>query len=308
MLNAIRRSAALLTVGAALVGTTACDYTGDWLFAGAVDGLEAVQHLGEVEVSTIDVKEDFEAAFLYGEVGPTGTPETGGVTYTFVGTGGDVCIWVDPESTYWIQSLSPIYGSEVFSYPDNTTDDGDLDIEGGLAVFYTGSPGESFGTFQIRYEDSLGNVIPISANECTIPYTDGPSDGHSGRGYPEFCTMRNTQPGVDYLIAMETFATPLDDDRLSYGMFVAHGNCADLQILAETSNAECVVPNEAIDPSTGEPWEGYAEFEQVYCDSAGGTGFGLKDYCEEEADEKDCSVDHCFCGDPATAAPNPEDF
>lgn len=303
----------------ALMAMTACDYTGDWLFAGAVDGLESVLHLGEVPISKIEDASDFADAIGYAEVGPTGTPEIGGVTMSFKGTGTDVCIWIDPEAAYWIQSLSPIYGQEGFAYPDDVFDDGDLDIESGLAVFYTGSPGETFGDFEIRYEDSLGNVVPISANECVIPFDDGASGGHSGRGHAEFCTMSNTQEGVDYLVALETFVTPMDDDGLRFGYFLAEGSCDDLQPLAGQAHSECVIPLEFTDEKSGEAWDGESEpwteyqhatiFEDSFCGTAGGLeATALAEFCEDEAAMFDCAVDDCYCGDPATSAPNPEDF
>lgn len=305
----------LVGLAGALAATTACDYSGDWLFAGAVDGLDPIQHLGELEVALIEEYEQIAENIYYGEVGPTGTPEVGGVTFTFLGTGGNVCVWVDPEVAYWLQSLSPIYGVTDFSWPDNVFDDGDLDIEAGLAVFYNGSPDEEMGSFEIRYEDSLGNVVPISANECVIPYYGVASGGHAGRGHPEYCTLENTQPGVNYLVALETFTTPIDDDRLAYGLLVAEGDCSDLITLSGAPHYECVIPEESIDPTTCEPGDienceplpDHANFENAFCASHGQIDFLLYDYCDAEASELDCDDEevHCFCGSPETQSPIP---
>ncbi len=306
----MRHVRTVVPVGLLLMASAGCDYTGDWLFAGSVEGLDAIQDLGELPVAVIETAEDVAANVYRGEVGPTGTPEVGGVTFTFKGTGGTVCVWVDPEAAYWVQSLSPIYGNADFAYPDNPFDDGDLDVEAGLAVFYNGSPGEAMGTFQVRYEDSLGNVVPISANECTISYSDGPSGGHMGRGFPEYCDLSNTQPGVNYLVALETFATPIDDDRLAYGLLLAEGSCQDIFTLTGQPNEECVIGSETLDPNSappgeiGEPYTDNADFELSYCASVAATGENsLAAWCNAESDDKDCNEEHCFCGNLETTAP-----
>jgi hypothetical protein len=285
-----------------------CDYTGDWLFAGAVEGLPSVLDLGRLEVMPLKDASSLAAAITYHEVGPTGTPVTGGVTFTFEGTGSDVCVWVDPEAAYWIQSLSPIYGVPDLNYPDNIFDDGDLDLKAGLAVFYSGSPGEEMGTFAIRYEDSLGNVVPIDANECTIPSEGESSGGHSGRGTAEACTLQTTQPGVSYLVAMETYATPIDDDRLAFGLMLTHGDCGDVQSTVGAVHNECVIRNESgqfDDNGVLVPYQNAAAFESAFCNSAGEVAFELRNYCEDEAEEyndlleQGIELDHLFCGDPS---------
>lgn len=289
------------------IGTTACDYSGDWLFAGAVEGLPGIMDLGEIEVATVKTIDDVPAAVHFLEIGPTGTPSDGGSTFTFSGTGSDVCVWVDPESATWIQSLSPVYGIDDLSYPDNLFDDGDIDLFGGLAVFYSGSPGESMGNFQIRYEDSLGNVIPIDANECSIPSYDSATGGHAGRGGPEYCTIQNTQPGVSYLIQMLTYSTPMDDERMTYGLMLAHGDCGDLRGELDVIHPECLITEESGNfDADGNlvPYTNAAAFENAFCITAGEVGTGLKAYCEDEFEqyidgvESDEPLDHIFCGDP----------
>ncbi len=283
-----------LCVLAGLFGSlVACDYTGDWLFAPPTDA-PGVVHLGELVPTVIDGETSIDEAVIYGEIGATGTAEPGGVTFSFEGTGGPVCVWVDPELVFWNQSVAPQAGSDDarWAYPDNVFDDGDLDLYAGYAVYYSGSPGEKMGDFEIRYEDSLGNQIPLTLNECTISGLNG-TGAHSGRGAPESCTLAATLPGVSYMVAIEAWSTPLDDDRLSYGLILAEGDCDDIR---NGITEECVILGEARD-ADGEMIPDSSTFEVTYCANVEGAD-ALVDYCETEAETYDCSVDHCFCGDP----------
>jgi len=304
-------------VSAALLVSAACDYTGDWLFAGAVEGVPGVLHLGEIVPADIESPADIDANAVYGEVGPTGTSDKGGVTFTFQGTGGHVCIWVDPELVFWNQSVASRRPVERYVYPDNVFDDGDLDLFAGLAAYYNGSPGEDLGSFEVRYEDSLGNPVTVALNECTITSMTLPSGGHSGRGAPEYCTIYNTQPGVDYMVVMETWSTPLDDDVLGYGLVLSNGTCPTLRSAAGVANNECVIIGEAVDPdSPGSPgpWFGLEEvpsragsqgFEEIFCDPSA----SMSDFCITEAAQKDCTDPDtgCFCGNPEDT-PTPGSF
>lgn len=306
-----------VVAGALLVGA-ACDYSGDFLFGGAVEGVPGVVDLGELTPATIDNTVDLQVATVYSEVGPTGTAEQGGVTFTFRGTGGHVCVWVDPELVFWNQSVAARRPVGDYAYPDNVFDDGDLDLYAGLAAYYTGSPGEKIGDFKVRYQDSLGNPVEIELNECGIAGLNESTGGHAGRGAPEYCTLFNTQPGVDYLVLMATWSTPLDDDRLGYGVVLANGTCADLRAVGRAPSLqedECVIEGEAIAPREGGggPWigadavpsiAGSHDFEETFC---GDTDKTLSEFCTEEATLKDCATDHCFCGDPANT-PTPGGF
>lgn len=152
--------------------------------------------------------------------------------------------------------------------------------------------------------------------------------GHAGRGTPEFCSLEYTIPGVDYLVVLETWSAPLDDDRLGYAFLVAQDKC-DQQYavqdefgnittitsvfsrsgvnLTAPEDLECLLQGESVDPDiAGEdygPWFGIDEvpsrpgsvnFEQVFCSNS-----SLYDYCATEANDVDCSEERCFCGDPA---------
>jgi len=295
----MRASFGLLALGL----IAGCDYSGDWLFA-SPSGAPGVVHLGELVPAVIDSPEDIQNAIVYGEVGATGTAESGGVTFSFIGNGGSVCIWVDPELVYWNQSVAavPDATNAKWRYPDNPFDDGDLDLYAGFAVYYSGSPGERMGDFEIRYEDSLGNQIPVDFNECTIGGLDVPFGAHAGRGSPESCTLTATAEGVSYIVAMDAWSTPLDDNRLAYGLLVAEGSCSNLRdtYWGEINDPqlldECVILGEARDEA-GEVLNDSENFELAFCTTAAG-GDALVDYCETEAETYDCDVDHCFCGDP----------
>jgi hypothetical protein len=216
-------------------------------------------------------------------------------------------VWVDPELLFWNQSVATQRPANKWRWPDNVMDDGDLDIYAGLAAYYNGTPGEEVGDFKVRYTDSLGNEVTIALNECVIPYLNGNSGGHAGRGAPEFCTISNTQPGVNYLVLMQTWSTPLDDDRLGYGLVLANGDCDDIREIAGAGDDECFVLGEAVDPDasgTDRQWigadlvpsiSGSVDFEQAFCNP----NTNMTDFCETEAAAKDCDVDQCFCGDPA---------
>lgn len=319
----------LALAGAALVG--GCDYTGDWLFAGAVPGIPGIYVLegaggGPIVPVNINTRAQVDQNAIYAEIGPTGTAAIGGATFTFIGTGGDVCVWVDPEFVFWNQSVSVARPTRRWSYPDNVFDDGDLDLFVGLSVYYTGTPGEVIGNFQVRYEDSLGNDVPISLVECIIPGALYPDGAHAGRGTPEYCTVSGTREGVSYTALLETWSTPLDDDRLGYGVLVANGTCnalmLSLGVEPNSQEEECVIRGEAIMPTEDSygPYYGYdanrvwpraIEHETAYCD-----GSNMRLACLAEAErmleegrmcewtEITDAANRCFCGDPTdTPAP-----
>lgn len=297
-------------VGGALLAAVGCDYTGDFLFPEAATEVPAVYDMGLIEPVVVTSLEEAAAAAIYGQVSSTGTSVPGGVTYTFEGTGRNVCVWVDPEVVTWNQAVATRGGVRRWAYPDNHKDDGDLDLEVGLAIYYNGSPGVEIGDFAIRYQDALGNPVAIELNECVIRMQIADAGGHAGRGSPEYCTIFNTQPGVTYVVKMESWATPIDDDRLGFGFLLADGNCTDLISdlgMTDPAEYECVVPGEAIDYVVANgpgPWfgadevptrGGAAEFEASFCG-----GEVMADVCAAEAAATNCRAEgaQCFCGDP----------
>ena len=301
------RALRFLLVPALLLSSAGCDYTGDWLFAGKVDGLPGIDHLGNIEPFDVNDAVDVENGVIMGEIGPTGTADRGGVTFTFDGTGDHVCVWVDPELVYWNQSVSKRQPVPKWSWPDNVFDDGDLDLEVGFAAYYNGTAaseedGGQIGDFRIRYEDALDQEITVGLNECVIPSQLDDSGGHSGRGSPEKCTIFNTQPGVRYVVVMETWSTPLDDDRLGYGVLLTNGDCRQLVNTVPTGNDECMIMGEAIDPSTGSAYAFSEGFEEQFCNPLA----SMADYCANEygrieSGDLDCGEERCFCGDPETS-------
>jgi hypothetical protein len=311
---------------------SACDYNGDFLFPSVSDQAPELYELKSVDggaLTPVDITSpaDIEANTIYGEVGAPTSAQKGGVTFTFFGTGAEVCVFMDPEAIYWTESVAPIQddNSRPWSYPDNVFDDGDLDISGGLSVYYTGSADE-IGDFKVRYEDSLGNPVEVSLAVCTnTSELVGTPNAHSGRGTPEFCTFA-TDAEVQYTIVMETFSTPLDDDRLSFGLLLANGGCDDLIEVGggaqSVQGQECVIRGEALRPEQAGPWYGYGEIESLIHGTLGGSFLDFEaEFCAEEGrvdkfckDELEAVVANgnrcdytgdgtsgdtkCFCGDP----------
>ena len=51
-----------------LLAAAGCDYSGDFLFAGEIEGVRGVDHLGELVPATIDGPEDVAGAAIFGEI------------------------------------------------------------------------------------------------------------------------------------------------------------------------------------------------------------------------------------------------
>ncbi|MEM6928030.1 MAG: hypothetical protein AAF602_13950 [Myxococcota bacterium] len=334
----LRILASVLAAGA-LAG---CDYSGDWLFSQPVPGLPPVYNITQPDGSSlvpavVTSPEEVAEATIYGEVAASQTTELGGVTAEFVGTGGSVCIWVDPEVMYWTQAVAGgnIGAGANFQYPDNVWDDGDLDLRVGLSVYYTGSP-DSIGDFLVSYEDDLGNPVEVELQDCpnqeVTPLFADFVDG--GSGAPERCTIDRTEPGVSYTIVLRTWSTPIDDDRLSYGLLVAEGPCSGANSVESAagrfnqnqatdenvSNAECVIATEAIRPydlgddedayqpffglsalvESGNTFPNLAELEDIYCRQA-----DLREFCRPEARQVRDAGEACLWDGFEDDEPNP---
>lgn len=320
---------------AGLLGLGACDYDGDFLFAD-VEAVPAVKHISGSEADgghlvPIDgTADEIRANTIYFEVGAPVSGSKGGATFTFLGTGGDVCVWVDPELAHWNAKIgnqgAPT--EEEYRIPDNLFDDGDVDLYVGLSVYYTGSFGETMGDFYVMHEDSLGNKVPIELVACSNRGYNNIANAHAGRGAPEYCTVGSTSPGVSYTAALHTFSTPLDDDRLAMGVVVYDGSCNALRNVMNSSGLhaeECVIKGEAIKPDGEDagPWLGFEEaesrawdgsvgFEEAFCNA------NMKAFCEAEQEAvaeagETCAWNdaghsgegvRCYCGDP-TVLPKP---
>jgi hypothetical protein len=321
-----RIAPALLLGAAALL--PGCDYTGDWLFPQAIETVPGIQDLGTLEPVEIETLQDIRDNVIYGEIGATGNAQVGGATFQFDGTGGTVCVWVDPETVYWSQSVAATNPQQRWAYPDNFQDDGDIDLYAGVSAFYSGSPGVEIGNFEVRYQDALGNTIPVEFNECFIDSAELRDGGaHAGRGMAEFCDLTSTQEGAPYTVVLENFSVPLDDNRIGYGLILIEGSCDQVSnIIADEQlfSPECVILGESIDPrhdhdyredadgpvlavgqDAVEPfvWEGSTNIESLFCASIGLADTGLRDYCLAEAEEipnrDDCEEEdvRCYCGD-----------
>jgi hypothetical protein len=307
---------------------TACNTNGDRFFPD-VDVPDVIILTSEdggdivpVDIASVD---DVKPNTIYAEVGPARTTGYGGVTFDIVGTGDPICVWVDPEVAFWNEAIAarPAEDDKKWAYPDNVFDDGDLDLFIGLSVYYTGSPGETIGDFVVQYEDSLGNVVPVSLADC--PNRFGPVD---------WCTLPSTQVGVSYTVLLRTWSTPLDDDRLAFGLLVANGSCESLQttVLGATGDVveECLITGEAITPD-GLPgpfygfdevrdrvWDRSIEFEEQFCllPDVNDRSVRMSVFCEDELNrvqeaggqcEREVITDpenRCFCGDP-NKSPSP---
>jgi hypothetical protein len=182
-------------------------------------------------------------------------------------------------------------------------------------VYYTGSPGETIGDFKVSYEDSLGNEIPIELISCPSTVDNFEAPGTSGHGYAEFCDIAATDLGVSYTILLETWAVPIDDDRMSFGVLLTNGSCNDLRRAAltpegegppadgaSTGNAftlECLIQGESLTPVAGDfgPFYGYdaitnriwprsLDFESQFCldPNVVPEDFQMRPFCNDEAD------------------------
>ncbi len=238
-----------------------------------------------------------DAAGLAGvHYGGLGAPEDpafyGGATFTFTGTGGDVCIVLDPESVYWIQAWSPQADVNSYRYEDEFADDGDVDLNVGLTAYYTGSPGVSMGDFKLPYTDEAGVEHSLEFNECYQAGYQGDSV-HAGRAAVEACTIDTFgRTGVSFTAVLNTFMLPIDDSVVHFAVGVYEGSCSDLA--GQRAIDECFYPEEfgPTQESTDndvsdcddedEVWS-YACLEQQYC----AKGRDLNEYCEQHFDDGD---------------------
>lgn len=338
-MSPLHRALRTIVLGGLTVAAVGCDYDGDFLFPQPSENVPGIIDLGTLTPDTLSEEptlEELRDLVKYGEVGATGTAAIGGLSFQFRGTGRDMCIFVDPETVSWSQSVarqSPVQG---FRWPDNLIDDGDLDLYAGVSVYYSGSPGVEIGGFEVRYQDSLGNEIPVEFNECVIEAPDYRGGGaHSGRAMPEYCTLGSTQTDVDYTVVLETWSPPGDDNRLGYGLLFVEAPCSTVEALIQENtldSSECLILGESINPivvdnaehdyreqpflGTGPAtadqfaWEESTTIEQLFCNVYANTADdGLVRYCEEE-DERlqarsDCEREgvRCYCGDFAETPP-----
>ncbi len=238
--------------------------------------------LDRSEVGEREQESDLPLCY-YGQVGLAEIGgDVGGATFTFEGTGGKVCLVVDPETVYWNQAVSADNPRDNYSYPDLEEDDGDLDMFAGLSAYYTGSPGVEIGDFTGFYTDSLGNQIEIEYGLCAQGGAQGQTDSHSGRATAEYCTIDTTNyPGVEFTVVLETFSVPLDDGLLSFGVMAREGSCSGI--------TECSMMGESLNED-GTVRDCTPQLEAAFCGQQ-----TLESFCCVHPDMcgEDASIDEC---------------
>lgn len=282
-------------LGAALLA--ACDRSGSDLIPQPSDDYPSVIELGAVPVISTNDLADFAAngctlddpasGCVWSQVGSSvSSGVRAGVTFTFNGTGGDVCLIVDPEAVTWNTSVAadvlPGDAAWQYRYPDNIRDDADLDLFAGLTTYYTGSPGVELGDFVGYYTDSLGSTVSIEYSACDQIGSRGQSNAHGGRGAVEYCTVDTSgRNGISYTVVLENFAVPLDDAVIAFQAVVVDGDCSEAYLGGAPN--ECMLTGEAVDIGTGAVRDGVVELESAYCDTSA-KGPTLVAFCCENPD------------------------
>lgn len=297
----------------------ACDRTGESFVPTPNPDYPFVQDLGEFRVitedeiaATEDWTPDSEAARAEDDegrkgvhYGGLGAPENlayyGGATFQFLGTGGDVCVVMDPEAVYWIQARSPDAGTGDYLYKDVFEDDADLDLNVGLTAYYTGSPGVEMGNFELLYSDAGGVDHSLEFNECIQGGFQGDSV-HAGRASVESCTIDTAgKEGISYTGVIDTFLLPIDDSVAHFAVAVFEGSCGDFGV------DECLLPREfsgGLTEETAEDCEDdelswtFACLEEAYCKSEK----RLNEYCEQHFED-----DGTICVDNGLHPPKDEE-
>lgn len=249
-------------------------------------------------------QEDDVPLCYYGQLGIGEVGSTGGATFTFKGTGGDVCLIVDPETVFWNRAIAAENPTPQWVYPDVEEDDGDLDLFAGLSAFYTGSPGIEIGDFKGIYTDSLGNQIEIEYGLCEQSGAQAGTEAHAGRATTEFCTIdTEALEGVEFTVVLETFSVPPDDAVLSFAAIALDGSCSQIN--------ECTLRGESIDKNSGTTRDCTYQLEDAFCNEAAlpafcctnpemcGEDFDF-DTCETTLEEYEVSnlddLESAFCG------------
>jgi hypothetical protein len=151
-------------------------------------------------------------ACAFEQLGSVSGAGSGGITFTLTMPadfdGEELCVVTDPETVRWTPTASP--------YPDDSNDDGDVELMVGPSSEYTGILGEQIGNFP--------------------GLADGVQWSDSGRvGHPEYCSINGTDESVDteYTILVRArnvpFETssgmPFDDAALSSATVVITERC-----------------------------------------------------------------------------------
>jgi len=263
-----------------------CDHTG-FEFRPSPSDAPSVADLGELVPLDVDEWKTggrdpfaFPGSIAYAEVGADENPgNITGATAHFRGTGGNVCLVVDPEAVYWARSLATS-GAGRYEYDDDYTDDGDIDMDAGLTAFYTGSPGVEMGDFKSAYTDEVGVDHEIEFNACIQTGYQGAEDVHAGRATAEQCVVStDQQSGTEFTIALRTFSLPLNDSKLGFaiGVFdVGDAKCDG--VFENGADAECLFMNEGTGGAEGDR----TGIETAYCEGAK----AVNEYCADHLDDE----------------------
>ncbi|MFT4975211.1 MAG: hypothetical protein ACI8S6_001098 [Myxococcota bacterium] len=248
------------------------------------DGPSWCDDSASVARETVGTREQEEDIALchYGQLGLADIGTTGGATYTFKGTGGDVCLIVDPETVFWSRSVASQGAREPFVYPDVEEDDGDIDMFAGLSAYYNGSPDVEVGNFTGFYTDSLGNQIEIEYGLCRQVGQNALPNAHAGRGTAEFCTIdTEALEGVEFTVVLETFSVPTDDSVLSFAALALDGACSRVD--------ECTLQGESLELD-GSVRDCSTKLEDAFCDEAALPAFCCTnpEMCGEDFDLDTC--------------------
>jgi hypothetical protein len=141
-----------------------------------------------------------------------GNGERGGITGSFTGTGGVVCVIMDPAAKW-----DP-------SDPQTALDGGDIDLYVGKSANYSGEPGVAIGDFHAVYTDALGVDHVLDENQCIQTDRNGLPGAHAGTASPEFCPV-TTEAGIVYTILGETISVPPVGKILKVATEVRNGPC-----------------------------------------------------------------------------------
>lgn len=259
----------------------------------------SIYHIGELDpvlpeevAGVVADPETYAANVHYGQLGADPDPGVlGGATFDFAGTGGTVCVIIDPEAVYWNRTEEEGDTVGKIKYTDIYEDDGDLDVNVGLTAYYTGSPGVEMGDFNAIYTDPAGVDHTLAFNECVQTNQSGISGIHAGRATVEYCEIDTAaRAGVMFTGAIETFSLPIDDSVLNFGVMVVDGDCNELYaVVGEDQKvvsgpSECILPDEVHKgggEQEGKDW--FAELEADFCVGPA----RLNSFCAEHLGEDD---------------------
>jgi len=191
---------------------------------GEIGGMPAAEFLAMLE-------QRFEGdaqACAFDQVSAASEGELGGITYTVTVSEEldeeDFCILADPETTSWTPDQS--------AYPNNASDDGDVELMVGPSSVYTGIVGEKIGSFP-----GIADGVQLSNRNLV--------------GGPERITLSGNATISDYTILVRPIdipfdtinGMPFDDEELSTATVVLGERCtridtSEILLLGESLNSD----------------------------------------------------------------------